>query len=294
MPTITGVNGRVDVMVTPQFYILKREALQVRFAYQAQRIAPSLFDGLLENPSQYNYFVYQEGDEWVFIAYDPKEIAAFLEKKGLHQHQVAKLFFVQQAKERFVNPVAMGEKEALLLIDKTVTVVPRTVLPEPKCDAFDETFRPAKGVSFGMSGVSPLTRKQVALLTVIFVIFGAIWLAEGWRYGHTNTTLQSKLEAYYAKYPSLQSSYTRESIAAKYRKIDTAERKKRLIVKKVADMLFKGVMLKSFVMDEKGFRAVFEADDIKALKRLESLSKASGIVEKQHKEGMRVTMEGEV
>ena len=121
-----------------------------------------------------------------------------------------------------------------------------------------------------------------------------IWLVEGWRYGRTNTTLQSKLESYYAKYPSLQSAYTRESIAAKYRKIDTAERKKREVVGKIAGMLFKGVMLQSFEMDEKGFRAVFEAADAKALKRLEALAKASGIVKKQRKTGTTMIVEGNV
>ncbi len=294
MPTVTGIEGRVDVMVTPQFYTLKRETLQIRFSHQAQKIAPSLFDGLVEEPASHSYFVYREGETWVFIAYDPKEIAAFLESRGLPPQRVAKLFFAQQAKEHFATPVALSEKEALVLIDQTVTVVPRAVLPEQKWGRFDETFRPVKGVSFGATGASLLTQKQAVLLAVILSLFGVIWLAEGWRYGRTNTTLQSKLESYYAKYPSLQSAYARESIAAKYRKIDTAERKKREVVGKIAGMLSKGVMLKSFEMDEKGFRAVFVAADAKALKRLESLAKASGIVKKQRKAGTTVTLEGNV
>ena len=38
----------VNVMLTPQFYTLKKEELPVKYLYQAKRIAPSLFDGLLE------------------------------------------------------------------------------------------------------------------------------------------------------------------------------------------------------------------------------------------------------
>lgn len=281
-------------MVTPQFYTVKREALNIRFAHQAQKIAPSLFEGLLETPARHDYFVYREDDAWVFIAYDPKEIAAFLESRGIAPHQVAKLFFAQQAREHFTVPVALGERDALVLIDQTVTVVPSAVLHEQQWGTFDETFRPGKGVGFGAAGSSLLTRKQALSFAAIFFLFGLIWLAEGWRYGRTNTTLQAKLEAYYAKYPSLQSAYTRDSIAAKYRKIDKVERKKRQIVGKIAGMLFKGVTLKSFEMDEKGFRAVFEAADSKALKRLEALAKASGIVQKQRKTGTTITIEGQV
>lgn len=294
MPTVTGMEGRVDVMVTPQFYTLKREELQVRFAHQAQKIAPSLFDGLLETPAKHDYFVYREDESWVFIAYNPKEIAAFLESRGIAPQQVAKLFFAQQAREHFTVPVPLGEKEALAVIGQTVTVVPRAVLHEEQWGTFDETFRPNKGVSFGATGASLLTRTQAFSLAAIFFLFGTIWVAEGWRYGRTNTTLQSKLETYYTTYPSLQSAYTRDSIAAKYRKIDKAERKKREIVGKIAGMLFKGVTLKSFEMDEKSFRAVFEAVDTRTLKRLEGLVKASGIVQKQRKTGTTMTIEGQV
>ena len=35
----------VNVMLPPQFYTLKKEALPLRYAYQAKKIAPSLFEG---------------------------------------------------------------------------------------------------------------------------------------------------------------------------------------------------------------------------------------------------------
>jgi hypothetical protein len=46
MERVTLVES-VNVMLTPQFYTLKKEALPVKYAYQAKKIAPSLFEGLL-------------------------------------------------------------------------------------------------------------------------------------------------------------------------------------------------------------------------------------------------------
>ncbi len=50
----------VNVMLTPQYYTLKREELPVKYLYQAKKIAPSLFDGLLEEVGEYDYMVYKE------------------------------------------------------------------------------------------------------------------------------------------------------------------------------------------------------------------------------------------
>mgnify|MGYP001829238495 CR=1 FL=1 len=52
----------VNVMLPPQFYTLKKEALPLRYAYQAKKIAPSLFDGLLEAGGHYEYMVWKEDE----------------------------------------------------------------------------------------------------------------------------------------------------------------------------------------------------------------------------------------
>jgi len=82
MPDVT-LRETVNVMVTPQFYTLKKEALPVKYAYQAKKIAPSLFDGLLEEDGNYEYMVSKEEEDWVFIAYDIKKITDFLALKGI-------------------------------------------------------------------------------------------------------------------------------------------------------------------------------------------------------------------
>jgi len=72
----------VNIMLTPQFYTLKKEKLPLKYLYQAKKIASSLFDGFLDEQKNYEYFVYKQRDEWIFIAYNPKEINALLASKG--------------------------------------------------------------------------------------------------------------------------------------------------------------------------------------------------------------------
>ncbi len=270
-----ALSHTVNIMLTPQFYTLKKETLPVRWAYQAKRIAPSLFSGLLEEGKHYNYLVWKEKEQWVFLAYDLEMIRAFLKKKGFILENIAKLFFVQQSIDFFDKPFLLGESEALVSLDNTAVIVPRIALGRDESPSlvFDNSFTPKSGVALQSSQDSLLNVKQTSILAVIFTFFAMMFFVEGWRYDHDNKTGKEDMQLLLEAYPSLQSKYTRESIAAKYKAIDTRERKKREIIKKLSKMIFKGVTLTSFVLNEKHFKVHFSCSDAKVLKRLNALAK---------------------
>ena len=274
MERVTLVES-VNVMLTPQFYTLKKEALPVKYAYQAKKIAPSLFEGLLEEGGNYNYMVSKEEDTWAFIAYDIESITAFLETKGITAEKVSKIFFAQQAVNSFTAPLALNEKEALVVLDDIVVVVPRMALgneEEPSL-IFDNGFTPKSGVSLQGSSSSVLTQKQALWLAAVFMLFAGMFAVEGSRYGGDNASAGAELESLYESYPALQSSYTRQGIVDKYRTIDTNERKKRDAIKAFSGMIFKGVTLTSLHADDKGFQAQFSCASADVAKRVKELAK---------------------
>jgi hypothetical protein len=269
------LNESVNVMLTPQFYTLKKEAIPVKYAYQAKKIAPSLFDGLLEEEGDYSYLVSKEEDTWVFIAYDSAKIATFLASKGIEASRVSKLFFVQQAAEAFSTPLALNDKEALALLEDIVVIVPRMALGELEEPSlvFDNSFTPRGGVSLEGASGSLLSQKQALGLAAVFLLFAGMFLAEGLRYGGENKAANAKLESLYESYPALQSSYTRQGIVDKYRTIDTNERKKRDAIKAFSGMIFKGVTLTGLHVDEKSFKAQFSCVSTDVAKRVKELAK---------------------
>jgi len=264
----------VNIMLTPQFYALKKEKLPLKYLYQAKKIAPSLFDGFLDDSQKYEYFVYKEEDEWIFIAYDPKAISDFLLSKGIKPEQIAKIFFAQQVSDFFTAPVLLGEKELLISLNRTVAVVPRIAMKEKsETLIFDDSFTPKTGVSLQGAHGSVLSNKQTIGLAVFFMLFAFMFFMEGWRYTNDSKATQEEMQILFDDYPSLQSQYTRDSIAAKYNLIDKNERKKREIVKTLAAMIFKGVKVRSFSMNEKIFKADFICSDSKVAKRFIQLAK---------------------
>ena len=120
----------VNIMLPPQFYTFKKEVLPLNFAYQAKRIAPSLFEGLVEEGRSYEYMVWKEEETWVFLAYDLEMITAFLENKGFALETVSRIFFVHQVVELFDKPLLFVENEALLSLDYMVVLVTRSALTD--------------------------------------------------------------------------------------------------------------------------------------------------------------------
>ena len=281
----------VDIVLTPQFYTLKREQVPVRYAYQAKRIAPSLFEGLLESYDGVQYFVYRDGETWVFIAYNPEEIAAFLKSRGILLSQIGKVVFAQQLAASMDGAVKAGEKEALVVLDGNVAMVPLSSLGEVKTGQIVKSMLPSKGLRLSGTGDTFLSNKQAYWLGAIFVVFGMIWFAEGMRYGKDNHTLQALQEEYYAKYPTLQSSYQRESILQKYRTIEHNERKKRDIVGKIAGVIGKGVTLDHLQIEKKRYSAVFSVENSAVANRLKNALKRIGLHIKQVS-GKRITVGG--
>ncbi|WP_309499660.1 hypothetical protein [Sulfurovum sp.] len=264
----------VNVMLSPLFYTLKKEALPLKYAYQAKRIAPSLFDGLLEAGKQYDYMVWKEKEEWVFLAYDLEMIMAFLESKGFTLENVSKIFFAQQALDLFDKPLLLGENEALVVLDEVVVLVPRSALinEEPSL-VFDNSFTPKKGVMIQGAYGSILSLRQALMLASIFTLFAIMFFIEGLRYSNNAKIGEEEMEKLLEANPSLQSKYTRESIAARYKTLDTAERKKREIVKAVSSMIFKGVTLTSLEIDDKKFKVHFSCKDAEIANRVKELAK---------------------
>jgi len=269
-----SLSHSVNVMLTPQFYTLKKEELPVKYLYQAKRIAPSLFDGLLEEGRPYEYLVFKEEGSWAFIAYDVDKITEFLSTKGIKPEQVSKLFFAQQSLSSFTDPVLLGKKEALAALNDTVVIVPQAALEEEtKSLTFNDSFTPKTGVTLQGAYGSLLSMKQAMSLAIVFTIFAGMFFVEGWRYGNDSKAADKEMQQLLEEYPSLQSNMQRKNIAAKYKTIDATERKKREVVKSLSGIIFKGVTLTSFALNEKGFKVQFSCSDAKVAKRLNELAK---------------------
>jgi hypothetical protein len=272
-PSVIPAKG-IDLMLSPQFYTLVREEIPIKYHYQARAIAPSLFEGLLEEGGSYQYFVTRHEEEWLFIAYDVQKIVAFLQERGIASSAVSRLFFAQEASEAFDMPMSLSSSEALVLIDGNVTVVPKAILGDVSFQPFVEAFRPSGGgVRLSIDSGKLLSFSDTMTLVAILVLFGIVYLVEASRYSGENKEIQEQMQKLLSEAPTLTSSYTRESILSKYRAIDKSERMKREVIKSLSRMIFNGSILTKLSLNARQFEAHFSYKDPRTLKRLQELAK---------------------
>ena len=278
MPSIEG-SLSFDVMLSPQFYILKRESIPVRFRFQAKKLAPSILENLLPSDGSYEYYVFKDGDSWAFIAYDIDNISTFLQSRGAALEKIPKLYFAQQSVDKFAVPVSLNEDEALANVQGIATIVPKMLLSsEIEYQKFSQAFRPADGKTFGTGSHSLISEKDAWIIGSIFLLFTMMFAAEGIRYRNVITAMQEKVSTLLNGYPALQSQYARENIAQKYHKIDKAERHKREVLKGLSRLMLPGVQLETLLMEGKHFSSTLKCPDEKTVVRVQSLAK-----EKQYK-----------
>jgi hypothetical protein len=269
----------INILLSPQFYTLVREDLPVKYAYEAKRIAPSLFEGLLEEDGSYQYYVEKEEDTWMFIAYDSRMIASFLESKGLGLQSVSKMYFAQQSIEAFEVPLVLGESNALVNINGTVTILPQVSLGNETLNKhIDKHFFGKKGVKLVIDNEGMFPSTETYTLVAIFVLWSAIYVLEASRYNGADAGDSKETFVLLEKYPSLESAYKRDSILSKYREIDKKERMKRDVIKSLSRMIFKGSVLTSLSLKEKSFQAEFTCTNTSTIKRLKELAKKESFI----------------
>jgi len=266
---------RVDIMLPPQYYTMRKEPIEVRYIYQAKRLAASILESYLEEGVAYEYFVYREEQDWVFIAYSPAEIHQALKREGIDNDQVSKLYFAEQSKEQLALPILLNEREALVTLDESVTVVPRQLLASTqRYQRFDDSFAPQRGLSFGVGADSLFSRKDAFIIATLLALFAFVVFFEALRYRSVAQSMESEIAALFVEYPTLQSGYARKNIIKKYRKIDKKERKKRELLKNISHFISPKVVVEHLILDKERLTVLFKCQDSNSMRKVASLAKA--------------------
>ncbi len=291
--------SRYDLLLSPQFYIVKREQLPVKYAFQAKKLAPSILEDLLPNEHgyEYEYVVQKDGDAWLFFAYRPKEIENFV--KGccrIKASQIGNIYFADQLKPVLEKlPIGIDEYYALTLVDGFATIVPRKMLSSEKYAKFTNKLRPNKAIKFKPSSrvgaASEDLSKSAIVASVLLGLLGIAFAVEGVGYSKAIKQNNSKVEELFDKYPQLQSKITRDSIKGKYSKIEKKQRAIREDIDLFSQLSSKNALLNSLELKDNEIIANYSVDS-KELKKFKSVASSAKL--KVKPSGNRITVEGAI
>jgi hypothetical protein len=187
----------------------------------------------------------------------------------------------------------IGESEALVNLAGKVTIVPQIALnPEDRIIKITNAFTPKSGVGLEGRGTSFLSTNESYSLAAIFALFAILYFTEGSRYSGNEEAQKEEVRLLLEDHPSLESSYKRESIANKYRAIDSKERKKRDVMKSLSLMIFKGSTLTRLMIDETKFKAAFSCDNETVVAKVKELAKKEKLNTSKDVKSKLVVIEG--
>jgi len=118
---------KTNIVLSPEFYWVIQKTLPVKYAWQARKLCPSLFDGILP-PGDYTYRVFKKENHFLLFAYDNKKIVAFFQKANIDLSMINGLYFAQNELDKD-KLFSIGDK-VLLSEQGIVLMLPRHLVSE--------------------------------------------------------------------------------------------------------------------------------------------------------------------
>ncbi|MCH9812316.1 MAG: hypothetical protein K0U47_00025 [Epsilonproteobacteria bacterium] len=162
-------SGEFDVILSPEFYWVKKVALPVKKISAAKKLAASVYEGSLP-AGEYTYEVSKLGDEFVIIAFDKERVSTVLKEKFTQGAKISGVYFAQNEFSELSECCGVDEDNSLVNLNGLLMQIPRKCTESKKeigdylkdkklsthkitLGAFESSVISSKTVSFLAAGV---------------------------------------------------------------------------------------------------------------------------------------------
>lgn len=262
---------RVDVVLSPALYWVKKLTLPVKYLREVKKLLPSIFEDILL-AGEYNYYVYKEGESYIAFAYEDRAILELLEQKGVNASQVGDIYFAQSELGAIQTPLSIDATRALMSNEGIVVIVPL---------AWVESFEPLQSQmvlgskhkitlsQFGHIIDKKTLYRLIALLSVFIIVF---WI-EIFTVQRHSGLVEAKKEELVSKYDLKPTMMQNNALLKKYENIHAKQIKLRDILAKVSSLkLAPDQKLSLVALQEEKLVLEFEGKNLETIqKKLRSL-----------------------
>lgn len=264
----TSVNGKVDLVLTPSLYWIKRAYFELYFASQALKYAPSVFEGSLPD-GNYAYYALKQNKEYLLFAYDPDEIIATLEKYGIASSQIGNVYFAQNELAQITAPVKCNENDVLVSHKGTIIQIPRSLVDHSSIqEKMHEIKKLSKHkITLYRSSLRHSFKTLTPALSILgaLIVLYALQLFFTYREYSKVSDLPSVYKAYDLPPTTLQNASIEKKLLSDF-KVQESFRKLTNAILKLP--LSTGQRIQSISYEKELFKIVFDVQDNKSLDEL--------------------------
>jgi hypothetical protein len=222
---VVAKGKRVDIILSPSLYWVKRLSLPVKSVRDVKKLLPSVFEESLPS-GHYSYYAYKHEDEFIAFAYEDKKILEAIHNAGIASTQVGGVYFAQSEFEHLQTAVKVSDTQALYIKEALILLAPLHWFKEPEALSLDALKLSKHKINLQQYGhiIDPKSLYKVGVLLTLFALIlgGELFIAKS-----KLETLQQKKEAIFSKYKLQSSTLQNEASLKKYTRIHTTQIKLR-------------------------------------------------------------------
>ena len=175
-------NEKVDLILSPAFYWVRREKLPVRYEFQAKKLLAGIFDGILSEGT-YSYMAHKADGENLYMvyAYDESYISSFLDKLKIDDSQIHSIYFAQSELSD-KGAIKIDDKNALIEHEGILVSILLSVTKDAKDiqSVLDSSKRSRHQISINRyaSLYNSLPIKSLNTVAAVLILFIVLYIAE--------------------------------------------------------------------------------------------------------------------
>ena len=247
--TKIDVKGKVDIILSPEFYWVRIFDIPVKSTAQARHVLPTLFEDILENVKELSYQVIKlEEDKYLCFAYENKRIFEAIKKSGVSLSAVNSVYFAQNECKNYEQFIA-DNKSFLYTQDGILVKVPNGLLTNAVniSDVLEKIELSSNKVEIKLYN-NVLTPKQIYSLVAVLLILACVNFFKLYDYKSENSKFEDKLETLKANSKIPSSMIQTNSILKKYKKLSSLEIKKRELISYILEN--KSIKIKKLTLEK--------------------------------------------
>jgi len=114
---------KLNIILSPSLYWVKKITLPLKYARDAKKLLPSLFEDVLPEGT-YSYSVYKQDEYFFIFAYEDKAILDLLQSSGVASANISSVRFAQSELYTLEGAIKINETQSIYVKDSVVTLVP--------------------------------------------------------------------------------------------------------------------------------------------------------------------------
>ena len=267
---------RVNIILSPSLYWVKKISLPVKYARDAKKLLASLFEDTLPE-GNYSYSVYKKEEEFFIFAYEDKVILDAMSKAGVSLSNVASVHFAQSEMQGIEGAVKINEAQSIYVKDDIVVLVPCCWIEESgDLDMSEITLSKHKVVLQQYAHIvenSSLYKIGAVLVVLSLLVFGEYLIT----LQKTSEVTQLKDELF-AKHKLKPTMLQNKSMLKKYKTIHEKQTKLREYTSYLLSLRLQGnEKLAKLSLKDKTLDAEFSGASEVTLSRIQNIMKSKKV-----------------